>query len=137
MKKKPKLTTLKNKAWKLFSEWIRRKDADAGGTTQCFTCNKLLDWKHEAQAGHAIGGRRNAVLFDEEIVRVQCACCNVILRGNYQIFIYKLIKKHGIEWWERKLIGATKAVKLTHADLEEMIAAYQAKLAQLGRPKEE
>ena len=33
MKKKPTLRSLKNKARKIVSEYVRRKDADAGGTT--------------------------------------------------------------------------------------------------------
>lgn len=124
---KPSLSSLKKKAWKLFSEWIRRKDADEGGTEYCFTCGRAFHWK-ELQAGHGIGGRHNAVLFDEEIVRPQCVACNVFLRGNYQVFITKLIKENGMKWWECKLSDSRKTLKLTRSDVEEIIEKYKEKL---------
>lgn len=129
--KKPTLKSLKAKAWKTLSEWVRRKDADEGGTTTCYTCSALLHWKYDAQAGHAIPGRTNAVLLDEEIIRPQCASCNVFRRGMYHIFATKLIKEKGIEWWEKKLSGSRQAVKLTREDLEKTIEIYKNKLAKL------
>lgn len=129
--KKPTLKSLKNKAWKLFSEWIRRRDADVGGTTRCYTCERPLHWKYDAQAGHAIGGRHHAVLFDEEIVRPQCYRCNGPLRGNYPIFTTKLIKENGMDWWEKKLQGARQIVKLSRSDFEALIQTYKQKLEAL------
>lgn len=85
-------------------------------------------WK-ESQAGHAIGGRHSAVLFDPDICRNQCVRCNVFLRGNYPVFTTKLIEEKGMEWWKAKLEGARQIVKYTRADIEEMIETYKAKLA--------
>lgn len=132
-RKQPTLSALKKKAWTLLSELVRRQDADEGGTTQCFTCEKWIHWKYEAQAGHAIGGRRNAVLFDLEIIRPQCFACNAkhIGNGMPQVFIPKLIRERGIEWWEQKARGARLAVKLSRSDLEELIAEFQQKLEAL------
>lgn len=131
--KKPTLSSLKKKAWTLLSEYVRRKDADEGGTTQCFTCGKYIHWKYEAQAGHAIGGRRNAVLFDLEIIRPQCFACNAkhIGNGMPQVFIPKLIREHGLEWWEAKAGGARKPWKLTRSDVEGLIARLKMKLESL------
>lgn len=132
MKRKPTVKSLKNKAWKLLSEWVRRRDADAGGTTYCFTCSKPIHWKYEAQAGHAIPGRHNAVLLDAEIIRPQCQRCNVWSGGMYHVFATKLIKENGMSWWDRKLIDARRAVKFAREDLEKLIEQYKAKLAKLG-----
>ncbi len=132
--KRPKrsLSSLKKKAWKLFSEWIRRKDADEGGTVECYTCGKMMYWEKDgAQAGHAIAGRRNAVLLDEEIVKVQCYRCNISLRGNYQEFITRLVRENGFEWWEAKLVESRKTVKLTASDIEEKIEWLKKKIAEL------
>jgi hypothetical protein len=129
-KKKQTLSSLKKKCWKVFSEWIRRKDADAGGTVCCYTCGKLMFWK-EAHAGHAIPGRHNAVLFDPDIVRVQCPVDNIWKGGAYHIFATKLIRENGIDWWESKLEGAKQVVKYTRADLEDLIKNYQRKLKEL------
>lgn len=130
MKRKPSLRNLKNRCWKVFSEWIRRKDADEGGTERCYTCGKLDHWK-DLHAGHAIPGRHNAVLFDEEIVKPQCPVCNIWKGGNYPVFTTRLIRENSIEWFEGKLAGARIVKKLTRVDLEEMLESYKNKLATL------
>lgn len=130
MKKKPALRNLKGRAWKVFSEYVRRKDADAGGMERCYTCDTLAHWK-ELQCGHAIGGRHNAVLFDSGLCRPQCLRCNVFMRGNYPIFTTKLIKENGMDWWEGKLSGARQLVKLTRSDIESLIESYKGKLEEL------
>ena len=40
-------------------------------------------WKTEGQAGHAIPGRRNSVLFDDSICRLQCRRCNIFMGGRW------------------------------------------------------
>lgn len=130
-KKKPTVGALRKKAWKLFSEVIRRTSADEGGTVSCYTCGKLMHWK-DSHAGHAIPGRHNAVLLDAEIVKPQCPRDNIFLGGRYEIFTTKLIKEHGLEWWEEKLIHARQVVKYTRDDLEKIIAGYKRDLEEMG-----
>jgi len=125
------LKSLKNKAWKLFSEWIRRRGADEGGTERCYTCGGLAHWK-ELQAGHSIPGRHNAVLLDADICRPQCVVCNVWKRGQYHIFATKLIRENGIEWWEKKLLDSRRVVKLGRGDYETIIEDLNKKLAGLN-----
>lgn len=131
MKKKPTLKSMKAKAWKTFSEYIRRREADDGGTERCYTCGELAHWK-ELQCGHAIGGRSNAVLLDEEICRAQCVRCNVFMRGQYPVFTAKLIRENGLEWFERKLEQARRVVKLSRSDFENHIETYKQKLEALA-----
>ena len=88
------------------------------------------------QAGHAIGGRHNAVLFDEEIIRPQCCGCNIFKRGNYPVFAAKLVREHGIDWWEKKLIEAQQLKMYTRTDLEEMIKSYRERLDRLRDDRE-
>lgn len=131
VKKKSSLSGLKKKVWKLCSEFVRRKHADEGGTVSCFTCGQLMYWK-EAQAGHAIGGRTNAVLFDIEIIRPQCVRCNVMLRGNYPVFTTRLIRQKGLRWFEKKLIDARQPVILKRSDLEELAEEFSILLGGLN-----
>ena len=131
MAKTKGLRSLKAKAWKLFSEYVRRKHADANGYASCYTSGVRAPWK-ELQCGHAIGGRHNAVLFDDEICRPQSVAENIYKRGNYPVFTTKLIKENGMEWWERKLEESKRTVKYTRADLEAMIDDYKAKIARLA-----
>lgn len=126
--KRPTIKSLKNKAWKLVSEYVRRRHADKGGFTSCYTCGAPIHWKLEAQAGHAIPGRHSAVLLDADICRAQCRRCNVFMRGRYEIFATNLIRENGLEWFEKKLSDAREVVKLTRADLEAVIGEYREKL---------
>jgi len=96
--KRPSLGKLKKTAWDLLSKIIRLSNADEGGTVECYTCGRLMNWEKDgAQAGHAIPGRTGAVLLDESVIKVQCLTCNVFHRGQYHIFATKLIKEHGMD----------------------------------------
>ena len=130
-----KLSTLKKKAWNLLSECVRREAADRNGYVRCYTCGALSQWNRGMQAGHAIGGRSNAVLFDEEIIKVQCIHCNIFLKGNYGIFAMKLIKEHGQEWYEKKQSDSHRVIKWTAYDMKERINEYEKRLEQLDRRK--
>ena len=76
------------------------------------------------QAGHAIGGRTGSVLFDVDIIRVQCPRCNIFLRGNYVVFVTKLIHEKGMEWWDAKLQASRQVRKWSRSELEELIKRY-------------
>lgn len=123
------LAWMKKKAWKLLSECIRR-EAIQDGVVYCYTCSAGLHWKL-MQAGHAIGGRHGAVLFREEIIRPQCYACNVGRRGNYQVFITKLIQERGFDWWQNELNLSRRTVKLTRVELAEKISSYMTRLREL------
>jgi hypothetical protein len=124
------LRAIKKRCWTVFSEYVRRKYADKDGYATCYTSGVRAHWK-ELQCGHAIGGRHNAVLFDEEICRPQTVAENVFRRGNYPVFTTKLIKENGMEWWEKKLEGSSQVVKWTRLDLEEKVNFYTDKLRNL------
>ena len=89
----------KKKAWAMFSKYIRLSHADRYGLVICYTCGTRMEWKY-AQAGHAIPGRNNAVLFMSEIVRPQCIACNIFRSGNLAIFTKKLIDELGLEKYD-------------------------------------
>ena len=143
---KPKKKTrsqLKDKAWKAFSDYIRLRDclATTGTTTHaiCITCKVRGDnsWKEykDIQAGHAIGGRTNAILFHEELVNGQCRYCNrqapYGLGGDYGNYAIALIERYGLEHYKelQKLRFAT--LKISTKELEEIEQKYKDKLKTL------
>ena len=130
-KKKKTLPALKKQAWKLLSEIIRRTSADGYGYCRCVTCGVTRHWK-EMHAGHAIGGRKASTLFDEDIIHVQCPTCNIWKGGAYGEFAAFLIRKHGLEWYEKKVESARKPAKLTRGDVETLIENYKKRLEALG-----
>jgi hypothetical protein len=111
---------------------VRLREADEGGYVHCYTCGAPIHAILEAQAGHAIPGRHNAVLLDHEICRPQCRRCNVFMGGRYEIFTAKLIRENGLEWFEEKLLKARETVKFTKGDLLELIDNYKKKLEEIN-----
>jgi len=130
MPRKISLKGLRKKTWQACSQYVRQSYADHKGMLQCYTCPTVAPIS-EMQAGHCIGGRNNAVLFDLEIIRPQCPRCNVFMGGQYTIFTLKLIKEHGAEWFERKLNDSRQIIKLYRADYEKLIEDFTFKTQQL------
>jgi len=78
MKTKTKKTRsqLDKKLWKIFSQYIRKRDKYI-----CFTCGKQCDVTN-SQAGHYLSRRYTAIKYDERNVHCQCVRCNVMEHGN-------------------------------------------------------
>ena len=135
-RKKKTISTSKNKAWQAFSRYIRLRDAIATTGEEdnliCCTCGKLIPVK-QAQAGHFIAGRTNALLFDEDIVHGQCYACNVCNHGE-QLEYYYYMKRH---YTEEQILEMRKlryeTVKYTPEDLIEIAEKYKVKYDELIR----
>ena len=139
-----KRSKAKDRAWKAFSDWVRLRDCLATTGTReygiCITCSERGDssWKpyKDLQAGHAVGGRGNAVLFHEQLVNAQCGYCNrkppMGLGGDYGNYAIALIKRYGLEQVEewQKLRHDT-SVKYSTADLLEIEQKYKERLLRL------
>ncbi len=94
MKKKTP-AQLKKELWKLFSEWVRRKDAN-GDFNICFTCGVTKEWKM-MHAGHYVRASAGlATYFDEQNVHPQCYACNIWRDGNSDEYALRLQDTYGI-----------------------------------------
>ena len=123
-KKKVKKSTIKKKAWAALSRWVRFSNADENGMCECYTCGKKDLWK-KMQAGHGIGGRNNAVLFDKRLVRPQCVGCNIFAHGRYQVFMPKLLAELGEKEFTRMVEEAKRIVKYKESDYEAIYNTYK------------
>lgn len=131
--RKPSLPALKRKLWKLFSEYIRRRDADEHGTVSCISCGAIMEWKI-SNAGHfhpkSLGLQ---VYFVEKNVHNQCPYCNLVLQGNQLKYSQALIKRYGDGVIEELENIKNTPVKWTRVDYEEKISYYKKKLSDLLR----
>lgn len=122
--KLPPLPRLKKKAWKLFSEYVRRRNCDSFGFTKCFTCPQTGHWK-EFQAGHYIPQSISlALVFNEINVQTQCGGCNLYRQGNPTVFAIELRKKYGENILEELQSLRKEGFRYTRSDYEEMIERY-------------
>lgn len=110
--------------------YIRRSYANEDGYAQCYTCGTSKHWK-ELQAGHGIGGRTNAILFEKKILRPQCYSCNVGYGGNYEVFVMKLIQEIGMEEYERILQLKRKPKIFTLDELENLLDYFKTEIEHL------
>lgn len=133
MPRKATLKTLKNKAWSLLSEIIRRGSADQNGNVRCYTCGAIGNWR-DYDAGHGVSGRRNGVLFDERVIRVQCRVDNRYRGGLYEIFVPKLIQELGLthEEWLTLVAELKSPLKMSRTDYEDLIRSYRERLKGLA-----
>ena len=117
------LKSLKNKAWTVFSTYIRQKFADSSDFVSCYTCGNKIHWK-ESQTGHWIEGHSNAVYINEDYVRPQCMRCNIFLKGNQGTFRDKIRQELGDERVDQLIIESKQVKILKSYDYEELIEHY-------------
>jgi len=130
LRKAASLSTLKNKLDKLWSEYVRRKDAIDGIAT-CVTCGTQKHWK-EMQCGHFVSRTHLATRWLVNNTAVQCARCNILLRGNMVEYAVWMEANWG--WQAIRDLRELKhrSVKYSRTDYEEMINDVQQKLGELG-----
>jgi len=122
-KKKDSIKSLKKKAWKYFSLWVRLRDADQKLNVRCVTCGAIMNYK-DIQAGHFISRSKTATMFDERNVNPQCYRCNVALHGNLAEYAVYLQSVYG-EGIIKELIQKSKQPhRFTKQELLEMISKY-------------
>lgn len=127
----------KKKAEKMLSLYIRTKEClETTGLPfvgVCFTCERRFHIK-VLDAGHFVSGRRNAVLFEENGVHIQCSLwCNQIKHGNPKIYKKKMIARYGEEEVERLEQLKHKVIQDKDMNFEEIYNKYKEKVAELQK----
>jgi len=79
---------------RVFSQWVRSKDADHRGYVQCFTCGVWKHWK-TVDAGHFQSRAKFSTRWDERNVRPQCKSCNGFRSGEQYRFARNLDAEYG------------------------------------------
>lgn len=127
MKSRKKLV---EKADKVFSEYIRRRNANHAGLVTCYTCGKQDEWKR-MDAGHFQSRKHYATRWDEENVQVQCKGCNIFRSGEQFLFGLQLDRQYGPGKAEELLQKSRSLLKLGTPDLLTLIELYESKLVKL------
>lgn len=119
------------KLWKVFSEYIRRRDADTEGNCRCFTCGLVRPWK-QMDCGHGIGRQHKATKYNELNNHAQCKRCNGFEGGKREIYKQNMDARYGPGTWDKMELASRQVCKRTKADIEIMTAYYKQKLKDLG-----
>ena len=137
--KQPSKKTIKDRAWRAFSKYVRIRDClrTTGEIThgKCITCGKLLSIGF-SDAGHFISRRYNSTLFDEKNCHLQCRYCNRFLNGNPLEYRRQIIKLYG-EGADIALEDKAREIKkYISQDLTELEKYYKIEVKRLMGVKE-
>lgn len=121
------ILALDRKLWRIFSEYIRRRDADQDGICRCITCRKPKPWK-EMDAGHFVNRARKSTKFDERNVHAQCPVCNRFAEGKQFLYGNALDLKLGHGTAQKLIDLGGMHSKLDRLWYEERIKYYREKL---------
>jgi hypothetical protein len=127
--KLPKKIDWEKRLWRVFSEYIRRRDDG-----QCFTCGTKQDWR-SCDAGHYIPAGVSqlapALYFSEKNVNCQCTSCNRFKHGNLSVYALRLVQKYGPEVILELDSLKRQRTKWTDWTYKIMIDEYKKKLEEL------
>jgi len=125
--KQKTLSQLKKKADKVFSEYVRRINADRYGRLKCYTCNKTLNVSG-CHAGHFHARRHLATRWDEMNVKPQCPRCNLWEEGDKPTFAENLVREYGVGILEELRAKRNTSGEVGRKEIEEVISYYGNKL---------
>ena len=109
-------------AQQVFNKYIRQRDKG----NKCISCGKK---PLKENAGHFYNANNHwNVRFDEYNVHLQCEHCNTFLSGNLINYRENLIKKIGVEEYDKLVDRAKVTRKFTVEELKEIINIYKNKL---------
>ena len=118
--KKESVASLKRKADKYFSLYIRLRDSDEFGVGDCITCGDKKHYK-QMQCGHFVSRKTNALRYDEENCNLQCVGCNMFKAGEQYQYSKALDLKYGEGTADRLFAQRFDSHKFTREELEEVI----------------
>lgn len=123
----------KKRLWAIFSEYIRRRDADPDtGLVKCISCPTVKHWK-EMDCGHFIPkSLGTSVYFEERNCANQCQFCNLTLQGNQYPYALALIERFGPGIVEELHALAKTQRQIKEPEWLELITLYKQKLKSLG-----
>lgn len=122
------IKSLKKEVWDIFSEWVRRSEADEHGYCTCVTCGKRDIWQN-FDAGHYIHGTSFLI---PELVHPQCKQCNGFKAGNLIAYNKFMLEIYGQAFLNRLTFKAKGSHKLTIFGLQQYKKLYQEQLASLS-----
>jgi 5-methylcytosine-specific restriction endonuclease McrA len=121
------ISKLKKDLDKVFSLYIRLRNASKDGIVKCFTCDKTAHYK-KMHAGHFMSRKHHATRWNEDNVQVQCPKCNLFGQGEQYAFGKLLDIRIGDGTAEELQELSRTTVKYMRFEYEDMIKHYKEKV---------
>ena len=133
-KRQASQATLVKKLDKVFSQYIRLRDAFPNGTFRCISCGRIKPFE-QADAGHYHSRRHMSTRFDELNVSSECRACNRFSADHLIGYRENLIKKIGIQRFQLLEVKAHSTKKWSCFELEQLIKYYTILVKKLSDEK--
>ena len=121
---KKSISKLKKELDKWFSLYIRLRNADFGGITNCYTCGKQDHYKR-LQAGHFQSRTHTTTRWNEYNVQVKCVACNMFKSGEQWKFGQKLDQQYGKGTSHDLYVLSKQSIKMSRVDYDQEIRYYK------------
>lgn len=128
---KPNLT---KKLDKVFSAYIRLRDAMPSGYFRCISCGQIKPFD-QADCGHFFSRRNMSVRFDEDDCHAECKFCNRFSSDHLIAYQANLICKIGMQRFELLSAKSHQFKHWSDFELEAMIKHYTAEVKRLSSLK--
>lgn len=115
---------MKREADRVFSIFIRMREADEMGMTKCFTCGVKKHWK-DMQNSHFYSRSHMSIRWDEINCNVACMPCNVYFKGNIAAYALNLTRKYGAGILEKLEQKRSTILRMNRLEYEKLIAKYK------------
>jgi len=122
------------KLWKVFSTYIRLRDADEAGNCKCITCGFAGHWQR-FDCGHGIPRQHKATKFSEQNNHAQCKRCNAFEGGKREVYKERINEKYGVGTWERLEVMSRMTCKRDQFEIDVMTAYYKKEVDKLRKLK--
>ena len=133
-KKSPSLPTLVDRLDKVFSKYIRLRDAMPGGTFRCISCGRIKPIE-QADCGHFHSRTHMSTRFDEDNCHAECRYCNRFSADHIIGYRENLIRKIGSQRFLLLEVKAHETRKWSHFELEQLAKYYRALVDKLQKEK--
>ena len=133
-KKSPSLPTLVDRLDKVFSKYIRLRDAMPGGTFRCISCGRIKPIE-QADCGHFHSRTHMSTRFDEDNCHAECRYCNRFSADHIIGYRENLIRKIGSQRFLLLDVKAHETRKWSHFELEQLAKYYKALVDKLQKEK--
>ena len=114
----------------LFSEYVRRKEADDMGVVTCFLCGKELPWEYSVLM-HFQPRKELGLAFNETANHAGCAGCNGKPNGDWPNCARKLDKVYGHGTAEDLTIKSKEVMHYDRQWYRERIEHYKSLLSKM------
>jgi hypothetical protein len=119
---------------KVFSEYIRLRDADENGYCKCISSGKIDHWKN-MDCGHFINRKHMSLRWSEINCNAQCRSDNRFDEGNLEGYRRGLIVKHGPDIIDKLFLAKNTIVKWSSFEMTVLEKDLKKKVVELKKLK--